>query len=473
MKMSMKTLLVLFIAALIPMSTAAWAASVNVTTTNTTETVNQTLPVNATNMTPVNYTNTTQVNMTNSTNTTNTTLQTMAYNILVIVDRAANYTEGLMDELNTSDITIPNETLSLYLGAEELRARAWELYNSGNYSESINASMSALYLYKEVVEELTDYYEGHNEKKAEDKDEYHELVLDAKEELHRAAEYFPYVEKVLDEARSEGLNVTQVEELYNATKEAYKVVAQDIANGNFTALKSDLEYAEELMDRLEDAVEKLQEQIVTAKADEISQAFMEKLQEQMRLMQELMAMLQDSTMNATYLTEDLVGDLSELQAMYEQFNALVESGQYEEALDMLHDINEELKDIVEETREIEKEYQEKNEHKEEYEDDNEEHEGHMEKEEDEKDDHMDTEEDEEHVDDEHMENQDEDDSHNENTYDENDDSSYHGQDGDYQEQDDGSNDSSRVEEDEESGDDGQGDIEDSHDEEDHLEDEGE
>ena len=365
MKMNMKTLLVLFIGALIPLSTAAWAASVNATATNTTAVSNQTLPVNAT-----------PANMTNVTNTTNTSLQTSAYNLLVILDKVANYSAGLIAELNASNVTISNYTLDLYYQAEATRAQAWELYNAGNYSESINASMNALYLYKEVIEELTDYYEEHKEKKMEEEHDYYETIMDAKEELHRAAEYFPYVEKVIEEAKAEGLNVTYVMELYNETKAAYMVVAQDLAGGNITALKADLEYAEELMDRLEDAVEELQEQIVTAKADEISQAFMEKLQEQMRLMQELMAMLQNSTINATYLQEDLM----ELQTMYEQFNALVESGQYEEALDMLHDINEELKDVVEEMKEIKEElHEEKEEHEEEYEHEDEYEEDHKEK----------------------------------------------------------------------------------------------
>lgn len=356
MKMSMKTLLVLFIGALIPLSTAAWAASVNATeTTNVTTPANGTLPVNAT-------------NMTNVTNTTNTGLQTAAYNLLIIVDNVANYTANMIADLNVSNITLPNWALEAYYQAETMRKEAWDLYYAGNYEGSINASMSALELYKEAVEELMDYYTDHQEHQIEEQYEYYELITEAKEELNRAAEYFPYVEKVIEEAQAEGLNVTAVIELYNRTKKAYLVVAQDIANtdGNITKLENDLDYAEELMDKLEDAVEELTEQIVDAKAEEISYAFMEKLQEHMKLMQESLAMLQNSTIvNATYLEEDF----AELQMMYEQFTQLVESGQYEEALDMLHDINEELKDIVEETKEIEKEMHEEKEHEDEYEDD--------------------------------------------------------------------------------------------------------
>ncbi|WP_148882345.1 hypothetical protein [Thermococcus aciditolerans] len=410
MKMSMKTLLVLFIGALIPLSTAAWAASVNATTTNTTAVSNQTLPVNATNVT-----NTTPVNITNVTNTTNTS-GVQAYNLLVILDKVSDYTAGLMAELNANNVTISNHTLDLYSQAEATRAQAWELYNAGNYSESINASMNALYLYKEVIEELTDYYEEHKEKKMEEEHEYYETIMDAKEELHRAAEYFPYVEKVIAEAKAEGLNVTYVMELYNETKAAYMVVAQDLASGNVTVLKADLEYAEELMDKLEDAVENLSEGIVDAKADEISQAFMEKLQEQMKLMEKLVAMLGNSTINATYLQENLV----ELQTMYEGFNALVESGQYEEALDMLHDINEELKEIIEDTKEIEKEYKEEKEH--------EEREEHEKEEREEKEEHKDEKDGEDEYEDDHKE---KDEHRDEYTDDESEDD----QNGDYEEQD--------------------------------------
>ncbi|WP_048148073.1 HsdR family type I site-specific deoxyribonuclease [Palaeococcus ferrophilus] len=357
MRGNLRILIVLFMGALIPLSTAAWAASINATETSTPEVANQTLSSSTSNIT---------------TNETNTTI-TMAYNMLVIVDNVANYTTGLMADLRANNSTIPNETLELYIQAEELRAQAWELYNAANYSESINASMSALYLYKEVVEELTEYYKEHGESKMESEEEYYGLALDAKEELQRSAEYFPYAERVIEEGRSEGIDVTPVEELYNATKAAYTVVAQDIANGNLTALEGDLEYAKELKDKLEDAIEELSEQIVDARAEEISQTFVEKLQGQMVLMQELISTLQNSTVNST----DLQENLEELQAMYEEFNALVEEGQYEEALDMLHDINDELKDIIEETREIEKEYHKE---KEEWEED-EDHEEKEEKEE--------------------------------------------------------------------------------------------
>ncbi|WP_193432408.1 hypothetical protein [Thermococcus sp. 5-4] len=338
MKMSMKTLLVIFIGALLPLSTAAWAASVNGTATNTTVVDNQTIP--ASNATPVDVTN-----ITNETNIS----AIQAYNLLVIVDKVANYTACLIAELNESNVTISNYTLDLYSRAEEMRARAWELYNAGNYSDSINASMEALCLYREVIEDIIDHYGEHEEKKMEEEHEYYETIMEAREELHRAEEYFPYVEKVIAEAKAEGLNVTSVMELYNETKAAYMVVAQDLDSGNVTSLRSDLEYAEELMDKLEDAVEELSERIVFARAEEISRTFMEKLQRQMELMEKLITPFENMTMNATGIEEEFL----EFQTMYEQFNLLVESAQYDEALEMIQVLNEELFEMMEITMELE------------------------------------------------------------------------------------------------------------------------
>lgn len=327
-----KMLFALLVSTLLPMGAISWALAANGTAAN--ETV---ITLNL-------ASNTSNVNSTNAT-ISNETLEEVAYNLLLILDRLANYTAGLLEQGN-----LTNSTLELYHKAEGLRTEAWHAYNIGNFTISIEKAIHAMGVYKEVIEKLT-------EKPYEEKDyehEYYELMIEAKEEVERMSEYFIYAKKLIEEAQKAGIDVSDIILLYNQTKEMYLKVEQDLLSGNFTALEKDLENARELKDKLDSSLEELSEEIIKEEADEIVKAFMEKLEEQMELIQELIAIAQKVGVNQTYLNQSM----EMLQLITANVSMLVQSGQYEKALELMEELNHKLEEIVESMEEAKEEISE-------------------------------------------------------------------------------------------------------------------
>ena len=326
MESKMRAIMAILIGILIPVSTAAWSMALTSNTTATT-----TLP-------------------TNSSATTNTSanvsLQVQAYNLLVIVDGVANYTSTLISNLEASNVTIPASILANYTEAEDLRAQAWSYYSAGFYNKSIETSLLALETYKGVVQSLTAYISS-----GPTNNTYAALIAEAKAALHRAASYFPYAEKVIIKAQKDGLNVTAVQSLYEQTKEAYMKLAEDIANGDYTNLEADLKNAEELMDKLQEEIQELNNEIANVEAEKIAHAFMKKLEEQMMATEHLMMQLGNSSEELSMLNKNL----AQLQLIYSQFEEMVKNGEYNKALQIMEDANKKLKSVVESNKEVRKE----------------------------------------------------------------------------------------------------------------------
>jgi len=331
MESRMKAVIALLIGILIPLSTAAWSMALTSNTTSTT-------------------TNTTSTGNGTGNSYLNISLQLQAYNLLLIVDGAANYTSTLIQNLNASNVTIPASILANYTKAENLRAQAWDYYSAGLYNKSIETSLLALNTYKDVVQSLTAYLSAgpiNNQSRYE----YAPIIAEAKAELHRAASYFPYAEKVILRAQKDGLNVTEIQSLYEQTKEAYMKVAEDLANGKYSSLEADLRKAEELMDRLQEEIIELNEEIANAEAERIAHAFMRKLQEQMMAMEHLMMQFGNSSEEMSMLNQNL----AQLQLMYSQFEKMIQEGEYNMTLQIMAEINKELKSMVEFNKELRKE----------------------------------------------------------------------------------------------------------------------
>ncbi len=324
MEPKMKALIAIFIGILIPLSTAAWSMAVTSNTTSTT-TTNNTVTTNA---------------------SVNISLQLQAYNLLVIVDGVANYTSALITALEARNVTMPPSVLANYTEAQDLRFKAWDYYTAGFYNHSIETSLLALKTYKGVIQYLTAYtsLEPPN-------NTYAPLIAEAKANLHRAASYFPYAEKVIMKAQEEGLNVTGVQNLYDQTKEAYMKVAEDLANGSYTALESDLKRAKELMGTLQEAIQELNRDITNAEAERITHAFMKKIEEQMMLTEHLMIQLGNSSKELEMLNHNL----AMLQLVYSQLEEIIKNGEYTKALQMMEDANKKLKSVVESNRKVRKE----------------------------------------------------------------------------------------------------------------------
>ncbi len=334
MESKMRAIMAILIGILMPLSTAAWSMALTSNTTATT-----TIP-------------------TNSSTTTNTSanasLQVQAYNLLIIVDGVANYTSTLISNLKTSNATIPALIIANYTEAEDLRAQAWSYYSAGFYNKSIETSLLALETYKSVVQSLTAYISS-----GPTNNTHAALIAEAKAALHRGANYFPYAEKVIIKAQKDGLKVTAVRSLYEQTKEAYMKLAEDIANGDYTNIEADLKNAEELMDKLQDEIQELNNEIANAEAEKITHAFMKKLEEQMMATEHLMMQLGNSSDELSMLNKNL----AQLQLIYSQLEEMVKNGEYNKALQIMEDANKKLKSVVESNKKVRKEVEKGRGHK--------------------------------------------------------------------------------------------------------------
>ncbi|WP_157255234.1 hypothetical protein [Palaeococcus ferrophilus] len=290
--------------------------------------------------------------------TTNVTLQERAYNMLIILERVANYTTILIDNSGTVD----NETLSLYAQAENLRGSAWAAYNAGNYSEAITAAMSAMETYELVIERMTPSSGMQQMNPSANMNS--QALYWASIELQRAKEYLAYAAEIIDEASGLGIDTSQASELYDQTVEAYTRVEVDIKNGDVSNLRNDMRVAENLRMRLEMAVEGLVRGILSANAGDIAETFTKKLEVELNRTAELMTLMESVMGNssaddprASMMLRMIEMRKAELQNMLAMVQRLIDSGRYEMALRMVKEINLELEEAISEIGQAAMEFQ--------------------------------------------------------------------------------------------------------------------
>ncbi|ASJ01145.1 hypothetical protein [Thermococcus gorgonarius] len=266
-----------------------------------------------------------------------TGLQKAAENLLKIVDRLANYTSGLI--ANVSNLT--NETMEQFNRAEELRKEAWSLYNSGDYKGALETAIKAMRSYKIVIKEETSVETNETERKGPS----NETI--AKVEALRMNGYFRHAELIINAAKMRGINVTEVEELYNETREAYRKVVEDAMSGNSTALTEDLEKARELKKQLDEALRELGKEFLKVKGNSIASAFTFRVEMEIRALERLRNV---QGINAT-LVEELRQQLVQLR---ENVTQLVREGKYLEAVKIIKEATPRLKLVAAHLRWIHK-----------------------------------------------------------------------------------------------------------------------
>ncbi len=245
-----------------------------------------------------------------------TGLKMASENLLRIVDRLANYTGGIM----ANSTNVSNETVALFNHAQELRKEAWALYNNGSYREALHTAIMAMRDYKRVLVSIR--------RGSEVEQERPDNATIAKVEALRMKGYFLHVEMLINAAKVRGLNVTNVEELYNETRDAYKKVMVDAMNGNATALREDLPKARELRKELDLAIKGLMGQFVMKHAHGIAAAFTWKLNMQIRALERL----QNIPGVNTSAIQNLTRQLSQLR---QNVTELVKEGKIKEALQLI------------------------------------------------------------------------------------------------------------------------------------------
>ncbi|NJF25642.1 hypothetical protein [Thermococcus sp. Bubb.Bath] len=243
-----------------------------------------------------------------------TALQRAAKDLLSIVDRLANYTSELM----ANSTNVSNETVELFKNAGELRTEAWALYYNGSYKEAIHTAIAAMRDYKRVLIMQAGKIEPVKPNNC----------TIARVEALRMRGYFLHVKMLIKTAEAQGLNVTKVEELYNATREAYKKVVVDAMSGNATALRTDLPRARELRGQLDQAIRGLMRQFVVEHAHGIANAFSRKLDMQIRALERL----QNFTGANVSVIKNLTQQLIQLR---QNVTELIREGKIKEALQLI------------------------------------------------------------------------------------------------------------------------------------------
>ncbi|ASJ03447.1 hypothetical protein A3L09_09325 [Thermococcus profundus] len=255
------------------------------------------------------------VNTTNESENVRVNATKIAAEVMLLnLERLQNYTASLIN--GTQNVS--EEVLALYEKALNLTAEARALYENGSYRESLKTSIIAMRVYKDVIRAL---------KTGEAPEFVRELVA-AKVEVLRMNGYFRHVEMLITAARAHGINVTNLTELYNETREAYKKVLIDVMSNNITALKEDLPRARELKMELDQELRDLELKFAIKNADRIAKVLDRRLQIQINALQKLK--------HLPWINESAVENVTQqLIQLRIEVNRLVSEGKYLEALHLI------------------------------------------------------------------------------------------------------------------------------------------
>ncbi|WP_237266258.1 hypothetical protein [Thermococcus cleftensis] len=220
--------------------------------------------------------------------------------------------EPIKDKLPENSTILTNYQL-----AEEYKGKAVNEYEAGDYYGSILDSLTAMHHYKAALSAL----EGAEERA-------HNWRERIRLEVERTNEYFRFVEKTIRLAENQGIDVSNLTELYNETRDAYKTVLDDLKAGDYEKAKADYEAAKEKKDLLDEELRKVREELAYANADKIVRDFLIKGEKGMEIAQKAIEVGEENGYNVTELRERL----DAFTALYDQVKTLADEGRWEEAL---------------------------------------------------------------------------------------------------------------------------------------------
>lgn len=230
---------------------------------------------------------------------------------------AENKIEPIKDKLPEN-----STILTHYKLAEEYKERAVSEYEASDCYNSIRDSLTAMHHYKVALS-------GLKEAKGRGQDEWAHIRL----EIERMAEYFRFVEKTIRLAENQGIDVGNLKELYNETRDAYKAVLDDLKARDYEKAKEDYETAREKKALLDGELKKVREELAYANADKIVKDFLAKGGEEIEIAQNAIEKGIENGYNVTRLQESLNAFLD----VYNEAKSLAEEGKWEEALKAIQD----------------------------------------------------------------------------------------------------------------------------------------
>ncbi len=274
----------------------------------------------------------------NTTNTTDTYTglldnstreMVIAGNLLEKLQRLSKFAEDKIEPIKDK-LPENSSILKNYELAEEFKDKAIEEYNAGDYYDSILDSLTAMHYYRVALAQLK---------------EGREKVQDIKErirmEIERLHEYFRFVEKTIRIAESQGIDVSNLTQLYNETKDAYETVLDDLKAGDYEKARADLEVAKEKKALLDEELKMVREELAYANADKIVKEFLERGERGIEIAQKAIQLGQEKGYNVTELQERLDAFLG----VYDQVKSLADEGQWEEALSVIQENRETVEEF--------------------------------------------------------------------------------------------------------------------------------
>ncbi|WP_238516345.1 coiled-coil domain-containing protein [Thermococcus onnurineus] len=233
--------------------------------------------------------------------------------------------EPIKDKLSENSSILAN-----YETAEEYKGRAISEYEAGAYYNSILDSLTAMHYYKLALSRLQ-----------EAADRVQDLRERIRIETERMMEYFQMVEKTIRFAQNQGVDVSNLTQLYNETKEAYKLVLDDLKAGDIERAKADYESAKEKKALLDEELRKVREELAYANADKIVRDFLIKGEKGIEIAQQAIEKAQENGYNVTGLQERL----DAFAAVYNEVKALADEGRWEEALKVMDENKETIREF--------------------------------------------------------------------------------------------------------------------------------
>ncbi|RLF92207.1 hypothetical protein DRN82_00270 [Thermococci archaeon] len=218
---------------------------------------------------------------------------------------AENKVELVRNEFD--EITIEN-----YEAAERYKEEALNAYNAGDYEKAIVNALLAMHHYKVVLSSIKEFRRGYQ---------------DLRMVVERTLEYFKFVNRTIRIAQENGIEVFNLTKLFNETKEAYRVVLDDIKAKNYEKAKEDLKIAREKKTQLDEELKKIRKELVYANADKIVSTFLERGEKGIEIVERVI--------NSGH--PELDATLTEFKEVYDEVKDLADRGRWQDALKVIEE----------------------------------------------------------------------------------------------------------------------------------------
>ncbi len=238
----------------------------------------------------------------------------LAGELILIVVRLSKVTSRL---INRSSVQLTNETLAYYNIGEKYKTVAIEAYKNGSYCTSIVDSFRAMRYYKAALISM----------KVPSKPL---IYYRAEGELRMVKAYSVHVKRLIRWLALNGVNVTNLTNLYNETVKAYIKVREDLKDKNMTALRSDLAAANEKRAQLDRALIRAMGEVLKYKAKLIVERFLKWTKAEIQV---LSYMANESNITQVKIWAGVLANV--LRHIYMRVDMLAKSGQYILALSFI------------------------------------------------------------------------------------------------------------------------------------------